>query len=195
MENIKLLDHNHIQLLNRDTMIDLGGIAVGYALDKVAKILRGKEFRNFFIDAGGDIYVGGHNCSGQPWKIGIKDPQKESNLIKVIYLQDASVTTSGNYEQYFEIQGAKFSYIMNPLTGYPQEEVMSATVIAPQGIEADSLATALCVLGSEEGIALINSLGEGYAGYIITHSKTQAGVNILKSQHYGKFKSKERRYP
>jgi len=166
-DKIKLLANNTVQTLHRLTKIDLGGIAKGYAIDEAARILRKHHFKDFQVDAGGDIYVGGHNCKGKLWRIGIRDPRKTNDLLRVTLLSDAALTTSGNYVQYLEIAGERFSHIINPLTGYPQRQVMSASVIAPSATEADALSTALCVMDKEEGTALINSFGENYASLIV----------------------------
>ncbi|HLF18004.1 MAG TPA: FAD:protein FMN transferase [Candidatus Omnitrophota bacterium] len=168
---ILLFELNNVQLTNPTTKVDLGGIAAGYAIDEAARIFRDNGVHSFFIDAGGDIYAGGNNCKGQPWRVGIRDPKDRDKFSAVVLLKDASVTTSGNYEKYFEIQGKRYSHIFNPVTGYPQEGVVSATAIAPTGLEADALATALTVLGREEGVALMDQMGPSYAGFIIEEKK------------------------
>ena len=164
---ILLFERHNIQLTNPTTKVDLGGIAAGYAIDEAARIFRENGVQSFFIDAGGDIYAGGNNCQHQPWRVGIRDPKNRDQFIAIVLLKDASVTTSGNYEKYFEIRGKRFSHILNPMTGYPQEGVISATAIAPTGLEADVLATALTVLGREEGTGLMDQMGASYAGLIV----------------------------
>jgi len=187
-ENIQLFDKNQVELMNRNTKIDLGGIAKGYAIDEAARIFRKHGLMNFFMDAGGDVYVGGHNCSGAPWRIGIKDPRDQSKLIDVVELTNGAVTTSGNYEQYYTIGNEQWSHIMNPTTGEPQKDVVSATVIAPSAMEADALATALCVLGSGAGIEFINSLNDQRACLIIVR-RGSAQIQKFSSREYGKYQA------
>jgi thiamine biosynthesis lipoprotein len=166
--NVTLLAGHEIALKHPRTRIDLGGIGVGYAIDEAARIFREAGIKNFYIDASGDIYAGGLNCRKEPWRIGVKDPGNKEKLIDIIRLRDQAVTTSGNYERYFTIAGERFSHIIDPLTGYPQKEVISATVIAPTGIEADALATAVTVMGHQKGNGLLDRLGEGYAGLVVS---------------------------
>ncbi len=185
-QNIRILDESRIAVAVKGAKIDLGAIAKGYAVDEAVRILKNGDLKNFYIDAGGDLFVQGHNCEGNLWKIGVRDPQKRSNIIDIIELTDAAVTTSGNYEQSYEIEGKKYSHIINPVTGYPQEEVISATVIAPTAREADALSTALCVMGPEQGTTFFDSLGNDYACLIIT-SQEDSDVLIRKSVNYQKF--------
>ncbi|HQP10274.1 MAG TPA: FAD:protein FMN transferase [Candidatus Omnitrophota bacterium] len=189
-QNIRMLDDGRIQLLRNDTKIDLGGIAAGYAADEAARIFRGHGILNFFIDAGGDIYAGGLNCSGQPWRVGIRDPRDASKLIDVVALTDFAVTTSGDYEKYYTIRGQTWSHIINPVTGYPQRGVVSATVIAPTTMEADVLATALCVMGERAGTAHIDRLDGRYASIIFSAGKRQT-ITKLESQEYKNFRYKK----
>ncbi|HOY10835.1 MAG TPA: FAD:protein FMN transferase, partial [Candidatus Omnitrophota bacterium] len=155
MPYIELLEDQRARLLKSGMSLDLGGIAKGYAVDEAARVLRSKGFQDFFIDAGGDLYVGGRSCKGTPWRIGVRNPAQRDQIIDVVEVRNQAVTTSGNYEQYFEIDGQSYSHIIDPRTGVPQKGIVSATVIAPITSEADALATALCVLAEQEGIELI----------------------------------------
>ena len=177
MNNIKLMPENMVEMLNPNTKIDLGGIAKGYAIDEIARVLRNHGFEDFFIDAGGDLYAGGNSCKGRPWKIGVRDPRDKSKIVDAISVSNAAVVTSGDYERFFEIDGRKWSHIINPVSGYPQKGVASATVIAPNATMADALATSLCVLMPEKGTSLIESLGKGYASFVMTQG---AGNTIIK---------------
>ena len=145
---------------------------------------------NFFIDAGGDIYVGGKNCSGEPWRIGIRDPRDRSKIIDIVNVADKAVATSGDYEQYYQIQDQVWSHIINPITGYPQKDVISATVIAQSAIEADALATALCVLGQDRGTEHINALEKPYASLIIVKCESET-IKKFASEEYEKYKYKK----
>ena len=166
MDRIKILDNGKVMLTNKDTKVDLGAIAKGYAVDEAARILRENNITSFFVDAGGDVYAGGFNCDGDYWKIGIRHPVSHRSLINTVQVINKSVASSGDYAQGFTIAGEQFSHIINPISGRPQEYSQSATVIAPTAEEADALATALCVLPPQEGIGLINSLGDDFSAAV-----------------------------
>jgi len=182
-KNFELMGNQYVRLINSETKIDLGGIAKGYAVDEAARIFREHGFMNFYVEAGGDIYVGGHNCHGEPWKIGIRDPRDLSKIIDVVALKDMAVTTSGNYEQFYEIQGQRWSHILNPITGYPQKGVVSATVIAPTAKDADALSTAMCVLGRVKGNELIDALDAPYASLIIVEEDSNRIVKYASKEY------------
>jgi len=192
-DKIRLLADDHVELLHDQTKIDLGGIAGGYAVDEAVRIFKAAGFHDFMIDEGGDLFVSGKNCEGKPWHIGIRHPRDPSNILEILELRDQAVTTSGDYEQFFEIQNQRWSHIMNPVTGYPQKGVVSATVLAPTTEEADALATALCVLDPKRGVALIDRLGEGFACLLLEESSAgqlvrheSAGYKLLREKEWDK---------
>ncbi len=147
--------------------VDLGGNASGFVADQGADMLRSAGFKDFLIDAGGEVYAAGLACEGRPWRVGVNDPENKGRLAGRVELKDMAVSTSGSYEKYVEINGQKWPHIINPLTGYPERGIVSATVIAPHAVEADMLSTALCVLGPGPGFKLIEGLGDGYAAMIM----------------------------
>ena len=187
---IQLLPDDRVQLLHPQTKIDLGGIAKGYAVDEAARILREHGITDFYIDAGGDLYVGGKNCQNEPWRIGIRDPRDRSRVIEVVLVSDMAVVTSGNYEQHYMIKGQRWSHIINPVTGYPQKGVVSATVVAPSAEGADALATALCVLGGPLGKQHIDRLDSPYASLIFS-SNGPGSVERFESQEFKIFQYKK----
>jgi len=187
--NIQLLPNNLVKRINPGTKIDLGGIAKGYAIDEVARIFRGYGILSFFIDAGGDIYVGGQNCSGKPWRVGIRDPRDRSTILNIVEVVDSAVTTSGNYEKYYTIANERWSHIIDPHSGFPQRNVISATVIAPTAMEADALATALCVLGGKPGTEFMNMLTERHASLIIVKDQSNR-IKKFASENYASFETK-----
>lgn len=135
--------------------LTFGGIASGYAVDLIANSFRKNGIQNFLIDEGGDIF-----CSGRPgkrslWRIGVRDPLKKSNVIKVLSLTDMAVVTSGNYERYYKIGGKNYSQIFSPQTGLPVEQTVSTTVIAKDTVTSDGWATALMVLGADKGMQIL----------------------------------------
>jgi len=183
---IEFFPSHKVRLNHPALKIDLGGIAAGFAIDEAAQIFRRQGIVNFYIDIGGDIYAGGHNCQNKPWRIGIANPQDRSKLMEIVELTDAAIATSGYYEKYTTIQNERLSHIMNPMTGFPQKEIISATIITPTAIEADALSTALCVLGAEEGITLVNSLGNGYASLIMVQGVNK-NMKRYASEEYQKY--------
>jgi thiamine biosynthesis lipoprotein len=184
--NVELLSENRVRLKNPRTKIDLGGIAAGYAVDEAARIFREHGIMDFYIDIGGDLYAGGKNCAGRLWRIGIRDPRDRAKIIDVVEVSDRAVVTSGNYEKYLVIQGEQWSHIFDPRTGYPQKDVVSATVISEMAIDADAIATALCVLGSGDGTVYIDSLPEPFASLIIVRQES-GEIQQFPSRQYSKY--------
>ena len=185
-DNVELRSDGRVKLKNPRTKIDLGGIAAGYAVDEAARIFREHQVMDFYIDLGGDMYVGGKNCARRPWRIGIRDPRDRTKIIDVVEASDRAIVTSGNYEKYLEIQGEQWSHIFDPRTGYPQKDVVSATVIAPMAIDADAMATALCVLGGNDGTTYVDSLPEPFASLIIVR-QSSGEIQQFPSLRYGKY--------
>jgi thiamine biosynthesis lipoprotein len=142
--------------LRRPVSLDLGAVAKGLAVDMAARDLA--ECEDFAIDAGGDLYMGGVNPSGQPWTVGIRHPRRPDEVLASVQVSNRAVCTSGDYER-----GA---HIRDPRSGAAAQAVASATVIAESAMLADALATAAFVLGPEEGIAFLRRMG--VEGMVIT---------------------------
>jgi len=129
--------------------IDLGAIAKGYALDCAVKKLKESKINSCLINAGGQVYALGEKFSS-PWKIAIKNPRQPGNL-EVLTLKDQSSSTSGDYQQYFQVNNKRYSHIINPKTGYPVDsKINSVTVIDKSGLNADALSTTIFILGTKE---------------------------------------------
>jgi len=186
--NVHLLSGNRIQKDDDQIEVDFGGLAKGYAADEAARVFRENGIFNFHIDVGGDLYVGGYNCKGEPWRIGIRNPWDTSQIVDVVHVSNVAVTTSGNYERYYTIQGEKFSHIINPLTGLPQRDIISATVIAPSAMEADALSTSMTILKPQEVEDLIGRLAqpEQYAYFIIANDE-EGRQTIHKSKNFEQY--------
>lgn len=155
--------------------LDVGGIAKGYAVDEAVKVLKGHGIERALVDAGGDLYALGTKPGGEPWRIGIQDPYHANDsetLVGKLKINDCAVATSGDYQRFTVIKGKKYSHIVNPLTGWPVENVPGVTVIAKDTLTADALATALSVMGIEEGIELAKSI-PGVEALIIGLSNNQ----------------------
>lgn len=143
----------------QDFFIDLSGIAKGFGVDEVARYLTGQGLSHFLVNIGGDLLTSGEREPGQIWRIGIELPHSGLQVAHhIIPVKDMSVASSGDYRNYFEVDGQRFSHTINPLTGWPiDHRVASVTVLAPDNADADAWATAMMVLGVE-GLPLAESL-------------------------------------
>lgn len=146
--------------------IGLGGVAKGWALDRAAAALRAAGVRDFDLVAGGQVYAAGSRGE-RPWRVGVRDPRGgPEDWFALIEPRDASVSTSGDYERWFERDGVRYHHLLDPRTGWPARGVRSATVIAQDGTTADALSTALVVLGVRRGLALIAGM-EGVEALLV----------------------------
>ncbi len=143
--------------------LDFGGLIKGYAADEVAHILRDQGVQSAIIDLGGDIYALGSEPSGAPWRIGIQDPDAARGIsFAIASVTSQSIVTSGVYEHYFQVNGKRYSHIINTRTGYPVDNgLTSVTVISDASVDADGLGLSLFCLGAKDGLALGEKLGLG----------------------------------
>ena len=140
-------DENRIKFAGLGVKIDLGGVAKGYAIDRAGEVLKKHGIGNFIVNYGGDMLFCG-NKGGKPWSIGIRNPDKPSEILKKLELGVSGckgVATSGDYERFFVIEGQTFSHIMDPKTGKPVKNARSVTVIGEDATVADAAATAVSV--------------------------------------------------
>lgn len=146
---------------NPDTQIYLSSIGKGFGVDQVANTLKGFGLTNFMIEIGGDLYVAGRNSEGQPWQIGIESPDALSRQThQVAQISDLGMATSGDYRNYFENDGVRYSHIIDAKTGRPiTHTTASVTVLAENTMLADAWATALLVHGTNRGLEMANDLG------------------------------------
>ncbi len=154
--DIHLDADQHTVTISRPLTLDLSAVVKGLAVDTAARELR--PFRDYAIDAGGDLYLGGRNAEGNLWSVGIRHPRRDGELAQTIHLSNKAVCTSGDYE--------RGEHILDPRRGSPANAVASATVIADSAMLADALATAIFVLGPEPGLNLLHRLG--VEGLILT---------------------------
>ncbi len=140
-----------------DVRINLGGIAKGYAVARGAELLQAAGVEHALLNAGGDTRVLGDR-RGQPWIVGIRHPRSADQVVTRLPLVDEAISTSGDYERFFEDGGRRYHHILNPVTGTPTEGVLSVTVIGPDATMTDALSTALFVLGVEPGLELVQGL-------------------------------------
>lgn len=137
--------------LRRPLQLDVNAVAKGLAVDLAARELR--PFDNFVVDAGGDLYASGHNAHGNPWRIGIRHPAIDHEVIATIDVSDAAICTSGNYERRDVSSGG--GHIVNPRTGTTAAAARSATVVASSAMLADAMSTAAFVIGGAEAVAFL----------------------------------------
>ena len=136
--------------------IDLSGIAKGYGVDKVAEYLQGLSFSNYLVDIGGEVRVRGINAHGEAWNIGIERPiAGQRSIERIMPLRNTAMATSGDYRNFFEINGKRYSHTIDPNTGRPvTHNLVSVTVLNPSTASADALATGMLVLGLERALEL-----------------------------------------
>ena len=149
--------HTRIRYLHRGVYVDLGGIAKGHAVDRAIGILQKRGITQAMVGAGGDTRIIGDR-RGEPWVVGVRDPRKEGENVAVLPLTDVAVSTSGDYERYFELDGVRYHHIIDPKTGDSAREVRSVTVLGDEATTTDALSTSVFVLGVEKGLALVNRL-------------------------------------
>ena len=143
---------------NPDVILDFGGFAKGYAVDKAIEHLKDLGIKNAIVNAGGDLRAIG-NKGGKPWVIGIRNPRAEGVIASLEINGDESVFTSGDYERFYEYQGKRYHHILDPRTGYPADKTSSVTVVHHNAAIADAAATALFVAGPEQWESIAQKMG------------------------------------
>jgi thiamine biosynthesis lipoprotein len=156
-EKTKQETGGYFNVMTPDGKFNPVGIVKGWAIKKAADILRRAGFRNFYVDAGGDIETSGMNTRGEKWSVGIKNPFKQDEIVKTLFATNLGIATSGTY-----IRG---DHIYDPHTGRPMDEIVSLTVVGPDVCEADRFATGAFAMG-EKGIEFIEKRAE-LEGYMI----------------------------
>jgi thiamine biosynthesis lipoprotein len=172
-----------------DVYVDLSAIAKGYAVDRVADYLQSRGTENYMVEVGGEIHARGYNARATAWRIAIERPSAKARAVQLIVaLDDAGVATSGDYRNYFERDGHRYSHTIDPTTGRPITHALaSVTVIAPSTMHADALATGLMVLGPEKGYALAQRLG--LAAFIVV--KAEDGFRERTTPAFAPYRSGE----
>jgi thiamine biosynthesis lipoprotein len=148
---------NTIRFLRPGMRIDLGGIAKGYAVDRSIEILRELGIEHAMVNAGGDTRLLGDR-RGKPWIVGVRDPRNEGRMVTRLPLENEAISTSGDYERYFEEDGVRYHHILVPGTGEVARAVRSATIIGPDATLTDGLSTTVFVLGVKRGMELVSRL-------------------------------------
>lgn len=146
-----------VTFLKEGVRINLGGIAKGYVVERGVNILRGLGIQHAIVTAGGDSRLLGDR-RGRPWMVGIRDPREEGQVAISVPLADEAISTSGDYERFFDEDGVRYHHIIRPSTGLPAGGVHSATVFGPDAVFTDALSTSVFVMGVEQGLTLIATL-------------------------------------
>lgn len=158
--------------------IDLGGIAKGYAVERGAGILRAQGIAHGLVSAGGDSRVLGDR-RGAPWIVGVRDPRNSDRVVARLPLIDEAISTSGDYERFFEEDGVRYHHIISPATGHSASEVRSVTIIGPDATMTDGLATSVFVMGVDNGLQLIDSLDDFEAVIVDQHGRLHRSGGFL----------------
>lgn len=163
-----ILNPGSVTKFHPNVYIDLSTIAKGYGVDEIAELLGTLGYANYLVEIGGEMRVAGTKPNNENWLIAIEKPvSNERSIQRVISIGNNAIATSGDYRNYFEENGIRYSHLINPKTGYPiQHKLVAVTVVAELSIHADGLATALMVLGTEPAMALAED--EGIAALFIT---------------------------
>ncbi len=168
-----------------DLYVDLSAVAKGYAVDALAELLEAQGISDYLVEIGGEIRVAGKNAEGDPWRIAVESPTPGPRTVqKIIYPRDNAVATSGDYRNFFEIDGRRYSHTIDPRTGRPvTHDLASVTVVHKSAMHADALATALLVLGPESGMAM--AARESLAVLMIV--RNDGGIAMRSSQAFKSF--------
>lgn len=162
-------------LPDRGMQIDLGGVVKEYVADAVVQLARQQGATSGIVNLGGDIAVIGPQPDGQPWDIGVSDPGDSTRAIATIQMSGGAITTSGGYERFLEINGKRYSHLLDPRTGWPVNNLLGVSVIADQAVVAGSLSTIALLMPEAEALKWLAGTGAPYLA-IDTH------MNIHRSE-------------
>jgi thiamine biosynthesis lipoprotein len=175
-------DHSVMRKSLATVYVDLSGWAKGYAVDQIAKLLDAERLANYLVEIGGELKVRGHNAEQLKFKVAIEKPLSSSEMAYTLMrLSDVSVATSGDYRNFFEHDGHRYSHSIDPRTGRPvSDELAGVTIVSTNTAYADAVATAFLVLGLEEGLALAENLR--IAAYFLV--RTDNGIEEKSSSQF-----------
>ena len=180
-DHIKIGEPNFLVKDLAAVTLDLNAIAKGYAVDQVSKLVNAGGYKHYLVEIGGEIYAAGLRPDGQRWRVGINRPQKDAafnEVYKAVSILNQAFATSGDYRIFFEIEGVRYSHVIDPRSGYPVSNgVVSVSIIANNCTLADGLATAIMVMGAEKGIRLVNRL-PNVEGFIVVEKSDGRLVNF-----------------
>ncbi|HEY8920666.1 MAG TPA: FAD:protein FMN transferase [Chitinophaga sp.] len=145
-------------LKEKGMRIGFGGIGKGYAAECAKALLQREGVSSGIVNAAGDLTVWGHQPDGQPWTIGIANPDQANRLFSSLQLSDMAIATSGNYEKYVFINGKRYSHTIDPRTGLPVSGIKSVSILCPNAEIADALTTPVMIMGIRAGLDMINQI-------------------------------------
>ena len=171
---------DNVFLKEKGCVLDLGGIAKGYASTEIAKLIKSRGVKSAIIDLGGNIHTVGKKIDGSLWQIGIRNPLNPFGAPALaVKVADSAVITSGNYERFKTIDGKKYSHFFDPKTGRSvMSDLLSVTVISPDGSLADGLATAFMITGIDKAVEILRNIPDSPGVVFITHDKITATSNL-----------------
>ncbi len=174
VDKIEISESGYLVKRNPSVGLDLASIAKGYGVDEIADIIRKEGIDNFLVEIGGEVYASGLRKDGGYWRVGINRPDKDApfdEVYKIVMLKNKGLATSGDYRNYFEKEGAVYTHVLDPKTGYPVTNgVVSVSVIADNCTFADGLATAIMVMGYKKGLELADKI-PGVECFIVIKDK------------------------
>jgi thiamine biosynthesis lipoprotein len=179
-------DQGELQKMSAGVYVDLSGWAKGYAVDKIAALLDSEKIENYLVEIGGELRARGHNSEAKKFAIAIEKPLKNNDMNHtVVRLSDVAIATSGDYRNFYEHDGQRYSHTIDPRTGRPvKHNLTGVTVVTESTAYADAMATALLVLGPEDGHALAEQLG--LASYFLV--RTEHGVEELSTSQFAQLR-------
>jgi len=159
-------EHHSVRFEHPGMRIDLGGIGKGYAVDRGIEILKARGVARALVTAGGDSRIIGDRM-GHPWLVAIRHPDNPNKVVTRIPLSDSAVSTSGDYERFFDEGGVRYHHIIDPHTGHSASKVRSATILAPTATQTDGMSKTAFVLGPEKALEIINRMPEYDAVFVL----------------------------
>ena len=163
-----------------DLQIDLSSIAKGYGVDKIGNLIKEKGINDYLVEIGGEVICSGLSPSNKNWVIGVNTPDEKASVNELILkkqLYNRALATSGNYRNFYSVNGNKYSHTINPKTGFPERSnLLSSTIVANDCMTADALATACMAYGLENSIKMISKLDSIEACFIYLDDKMEMKV-------------------
>jgi len=185
---IKAINYRYVELdgitrsvhfARPEVYVDLGGIAKGYAVDRCVQIMIDAGIEQGSVSAGGDSRILGDH-RGKPWTVGVRDPRHEGAMVAILPLTDTAVSTSGDYERYFDENGVRYHHILDPSTGRSARDSWSVTILGPEATFTDALSTSVFVLGPEKGLELVNHLPGIDAIIVDSHGQLRFSAELAR---------------
>ena len=171
---------NNLSKSNSEVQLDFSAIAKGYAVDEICRLLDQNNIQHYFVEIGGEVRVKGKSKRGDFWRVGINVPKSDaaySDFKEVVALNNQAVASSGNYRNFYEVNGQKYGHTINPQTGFPEQtSLLSVSILADDCITADAYATACMVMGLEKSYAFIDSMDSVEA--LLIYGNEEGGLSV-----------------